>query len=128
MEYKFRSKCCSECPWRKDVPTGRFPPAAFRRLAKSTYDMSSIVFTCHKSNEDLPVVCAGFLLRGALHNLTIRLEIIYKRFDLGTVFETVPLFRHFREMAVANGVDPADASLKECCSNQRVAKGTAWKA
>lgn len=106
-------KPCAECPWRTDVPTGRFPKERFAALAASAYDQSFTLFQCHKTPDDRPLVCAGFLLRGATHNISARLALA--RMELGPVEDGgFPLFGDYVEMAVANGVHPASLALREC--------------
>ncbi len=106
---------CPQCPWRKDVPVGRFPPERYVALAKTAYDQSFTVFQCHKTSDGRPLYCAGFLLRGATHNLSARMAWgrgiidMYKVSDGGH-----ELFDNYREMAEANGVDPEDHVLREC--------------
>lgn len=106
-------KPCAECPWRTDVEPGRFGADRFRELASTGEDMAMKLFACHKSADEQPTVCAGFLLRGAAHNLSLRLaysrgEIIPENVSDGGY----PLFAGYREMAVANGVDPRDPALR----------------
>lgn len=109
-------KPCPECPWRTDVPPGRFPPDRFAALAASAYDMSPVLFQCHKTTDDRPAVCAGFLLRGATHNFAIRMAARAGR--LGDVTDGgFPLFEDFRSMAIANGVPADSESLKRCRGN-----------
>lgn len=106
-------KPCAECPWRRDVKTGRFGPDRYRALANTAEDMSSRIFSCHKSAEDKPTACAGFILRGARHNLSLRLA--YSRGDIGEVADGgYPLFDNFRQMAEANGVARTDPALRHC--------------
>lgn len=104
---------CAECPWKRKTPTHKFPAEAFRRLAYSAYDMSLQVFTCHMSSEATPAVCAGFLLQ-CEHNLSIRLAQLKGDLDVERIRADAPLFSNFKEMAVANGVDPNDPCLKPC--------------
>lgn len=106
-------KPCAECPWRTDVETHRFAVERFEALAASAYDMSFMVFQCHKTRDDRPLVCAGFLLRGAVHNISVRLGLA--RLELGSVEDGgYPLFDDYRAMAIANGVD-ADAPCLAGC-------------
>ena len=107
---KYCRKPCDECPWRRDVPVGKFPPERFVQLAGTNYDMSAVQFACHKSHEDREFACAGFLLSGAANNLGVRLA----RSDLRKIESPYPMFDTFREMAVANGVDPDDPALENC--------------
>lgn len=111
------AKPCAECPWRRDVRPGRFPPERFAALAASAYDMNNMIFTCHKTSVDKPLACAGFLLRGAVHNFSIRMALAQRELDLAGVSDAgLPLFDCYRDMAVANGVDPDDPVLKPCRS------------
>lgn len=108
-----RKKPCKDCPWRKDS-AGVFPAEAFKVSAKTAYDMSDSTFACHSSGIDKPATCAGFLLNGAHHNLSIRLA--YMRGKLTNDFHDNghELFQNYREMAVANGVDADDPVLAPC--------------
>lgn len=107
-----RMRPCDECPWRKDVPTGRFPADAFRESAQTAYDMASSTFGCHMSSEDAPATCAGFLLRHATHNLGVRLSLMQGRLDLQRLNDAgLEIYETYREMAVANGVAPEDPVL-----------------
>ena len=107
------SKPCPDCPWRVDA-TGVFPAEAFRHSASTAYDMAQNTFACHQAGAENPKMCAGFLLRGAAHNLTIRFKLMS-----GTRFEDVrdggvKLHENYRAMAIANGVDPDDPVLENC--------------
>lgn len=109
----YRRKPCGGCPWRRDQ-AGSFPAEAFKHSAPTAYDMSDRVFSCHESGLNKPATCAGFLLRGADHSLAIRLRRMK-----GLIADDVTdggndLFENYREMAVANGVDPADPVLASC--------------
>ena len=111
---KQQVKPCVECPWRTDVPTGKFPPARFIALANTAYDMNLTQFACHKSPEGSEIACAGFLLVGAAHNLGVRWGIRTGKIDLDVVSSDVRLFSSFRAMAVANGVPPQHPALHRC--------------
>ena len=107
-------KPCSECPWRVDVETQVWPIERFLALARTAYDMADEVFSCHKSSEEAPIACAGFLERGADHNKTVRLAYIFnklKQMDRSGGYE---LYANYREMAIANGVDPDHRALAPC--------------
>lgn len=115
MTLSHPKKPCAECPWRRDVEPGRFTADRFRALANTAYDMSGSIFACHKSAGDRPTACAGFLLRGAAHNLAVRLayargEIIPENVQDGDF----PLVADYREMATINGVDARDPVLEQC--------------
>lgn len=113
--FAYRSKPCAQCPWRSDLPTGVFPAAAFRHSANTTYDMSERTFACHQQGKDKPATCAGFLLRGADHNLGVRMAIMRERYNPQAINDGgFPLYRSYRAMAVANGVAPDDPALAAC--------------
>ena len=106
-------KPCQDCPWRKDA-VGIFPAEAFRHSAATAYDMSERVFSCHTAGAERTKACAGFLLSGADHNLAVRL--MHMRGELAEPISDGghALFASYREMAEANGVDPADPVLARC--------------
>ncbi|MGP3505479.1 DUF6283 family protein [Paracidovorax citrulli] len=108
----FRKEPCAQCPWREDS-VGVFPPEAFKHSAATAYDMSSHTFGCHDSGTDRPAACAGFLLRGAAHNLRVRLQLMQGNYR-GVTDGGHVLHDSYRSMAIANGVDPADPVLERC--------------
>lgn len=109
----YRRKPCANCPWRVDA-VGEFPAEAFRISASTAYDMAQNTFACHQSGKDKPAICAGFLLRGADHNMGVRLKRIK-----GQSFDDVTdggheLHDSYRDMATANGVPEDDPVLARC--------------
>ena len=111
---------CEQCPWRADLPTGVFPVAAFRHSANTAYDMSGNTFGCHMQGLGKPATCAGFLMRGADHNLGVRMAIATGRYDPREVSDGgFPLYDDYRSMAEANGVDHDDPALKACRDKDR---------
>jgi hypothetical protein len=109
----YRRQPCSDCPWRVDA-AGEFPAEAFRHSAGTAYDMSTHVFSCHQSGQKRPAVCAGFLLRGGNHNLSVRIGYISGRFADDVTDGGVELHSSYRVMAIANGVNPDDPVLAPC--------------
>lgn len=110
----YRRQPCSTCPWRVDA-VGIFPAEAFRHSADTAYDMARSTFACHQSGAARPAICAGFLLRGALHNMAVRIKLMEGALRLGEVSAAgLALHPSYRAMAVANGVDPADPVLARC--------------
>lgn len=105
---------CTECPWRKDVTPGKFPPSRYQALAGTAYDMAVRVFACHKSPEGQEFACAGFLERGADHNMSIRMAYAGARLEFLDRSGGRDLHDDYRTMAVANGVDPDDPALGPC--------------
>ncbi|QFZ24500.1 hypothetical protein EKG83_25820 [Saccharothrix syringae] len=110
----YRTEPCPRCPWRVDAPLNVFPPQVFRDSARTTYDLATHTFGCHGSSRSAPQTCAGFLLRGASDNLTIRLAVVSGRIDPDSIGSPVELYSDYRAMAVANGVDPNDPALTPC--------------
>ncbi|MCW5230946.1 DUF6283 family protein [Verminephrobacter eiseniae] len=109
----YRKQPCSDCPWRVDA-VGEFPAEAFRHSARTAYDLSEHVFGCHQSGSEKPATCAGFLLRGADHNLAVRLRHSSGEYKGDVSDGGMALHDNYVEMAVANGVDRDDPCLQPC--------------
>lgn len=109
----YRRKPCGDCPWKVES-TGIFPAEAFRHSASTAYDMDTHTFGCHQTGHKRPATCAGFLLRGADHNLSVRLGFITGRYQDDVSDGGYELHDDYRAMAIANGVHPNDAILKPC--------------
>jgi hypothetical protein len=109
----YRREPCSGCPWRTDT-VGEFPAEPFKHSANTAYDMSEHTFACHQSGRSKPAICAGFLLRGADHNLMVRLGYMRGQFKGDVSDGGCDLHENYRAMAVANGVDPNDPILALC--------------
>ncbi|GLY43013.1 hypothetical protein Amsp01_090360 [Amycolatopsis sp. NBRC 101858] len=107
----YQTSPCARCPWLRDSPVGAFPPEVFRHSARTTYDLATHKFGCHASTPAQPKTCAGFLLRGAAHNLSVR---VHGPDVTAAVSTDRPLYDNYREMAIANGVAPGDPSLAPC--------------
>lgn len=108
---------CANCPWRTDAPPGEFPVERYRRLAASAYDGSVVLFACHKSLDGGEVTCAGFLERGALHNMAVRLAYATGRLEHLDRGGGHRLHASYKAMAIANGVPPDDPALQPCRGN-----------
>ena len=109
----YRRRPCAPCPWRVDN-TGTFPAEAFRHSASTTYDMAEHVFSCHESGLKKPSTCAGFLLRGADHNLTVRIHLMTGKIGRDVADAGLDLHDSYRDMAIANGVQENDPVLARC--------------
>ena len=109
----YRREPCGGCPWRVDQ-TGQFPAEAFRISANTAADMAMETFGCHESGQKKPATCAGFLLRGAAHNLAVRLDYLHHRIGGDIHDGGHELHPGYISMAVANGVPHDDHSLKQC--------------
>ncbi|WP_267122739.1 DUF6283 family protein [Xanthomonas sacchari] len=104
---------CPDCPWRVDA-VGKWPAEAFRASAETAYDMATHTFACHSAGTANPRLCAGFLLRGADHNMRVRLDRMH-----GLLSDDVDdgghvLHASYFAMAVANGVPSDDPALQAC--------------
>lgn len=109
----YRKKPCRKCPWRKDA-AGEFPAEAFRHSASTSYDMAQSTFACHEAGKVKPAICAGFLLRGAEHNLSVRMAKVTGKFLNEVTDGGHALHANYRAMAIANGVGPDEPVLKPC--------------
>jgi hypothetical protein len=110
----YRRRPCGGCPWRVDQ-TGGFPAQAFAISANTAEDMATHTFACHEAGAERPAVCAGFLLRGAEHNMAVRMRYADGRIDPDQVSDGGhALHGDYVEMAVANGLDEDDPSLARC--------------
>jgi hypothetical protein len=110
----FRKTPCEGCPWKTEND-GLFPADAFKVSANTAYDMATHTFGCHESGQKSPATCAGFLLKGADHNLKVRMDYCQGKYTRGCVTDGGhDLHNNYREMAEANGVDPDDPILKPC--------------
>jgi len=117
-----RKTPCEQCPWREDVPTGVFPAEAYRHSAHTAYDAAMSTFACHMAGAQHPATCAGFLLRHGAHNLSVRIALSGERIDLDKISDGgFPIYETYRDMAVANGVDPDDPVLKPVRGNDEPA-------
>lgn len=114
--HTYRRTPCGGCPWVV-ANSGSFPPEAFAHSASTAYDMAENRFACHESGASKPATCAGFLLRGADHNLAVRLDKI-RGLDYADVEEGArSLHASYRAMAVANGL-PADHPALAACRGE----------
>lgn len=100
-------RTCAECPWRRDVPTGRFPPERYKDL-EATCRPGGVpsIFACHKTEPGTHRACAGFLIVHGHDNNTARVAAMGGAFDPTTITAAAPLYGSFDEMARANGYDP----------------------
>jgi hypothetical protein len=76
--------------------------------------MAQTTFGCHESGSKKPATCAGFLLRGADHNLSVRLGYSTGRYKNDITDGGHELHESYRDMAVANGVPENDPAIKLC--------------
>jgi hypothetical protein len=109
----YRRQPCAKCPWRIDA-VGEFPAEAFRHSAHTAHDMSDTTFGCHESGTAKPATCAGFLLRGAGHNLSVRVGFIKGQYRADVHDGGHVLHDSYRAMAIANGVPEDDPAIAAC--------------
>ena len=113
----YRRRPCAECPWRVDQ-TGSFPAKAFEISAPTSYDVAQSTFACHMQGHAKPATCAGFLLKNADNNLSVRLAAMTGRYDPRSISDGGhELHASYRAMAVANGVSPDSPALAPCRDN-----------
>jgi hypothetical protein len=111
-DVNYMKKPCRDCPWKKSA-AGVFPAEAFRVSAHTSYDMAPETFACHSAGTKKPKTCAGFLLRGATHNLSVRLQAMRGDIDFTLISDGGhALFENYKAMAIANGVSPDDPCLQ----------------
>lgn len=111
---QYRRRPCCGCPWKVEN-TGSFPSEAFAHSANTAEDMSTHMFGCHESGTEHPVTCAGFLLRGAAHNMTVRMKAATGGLDPSQVDDGGhELHPGYVSMAVVNGMHPRDPALARC--------------
>lgn len=115
-EFRYMKKPCADCPWRKDA-AGVFPAEAFMHSAETAFDMSRHVFACHQAGVDRSKACTGFLLKGADHNLAVRMAAFRGEYKHDVASGGHDLFDDYQQMAEANGVGQSDESLSRCRAN-----------
>ena len=86
--------------------------------AGTAYDMATSTFACHQAGASRPRMCAGFLLRGAEHNLTVRLAKIRGELTRQPTSGGHPLHASYAAMAIANGVPADHPALASCRSDE----------
>jgi hypothetical protein len=96
---------CDECPWRTDVPVGRFSPDRYVALRLTVEQGFNSIFACHKTKDDESSACVGFLLVDGVNNWNMRLAAALGMFKPSELEASGPLYESFAEMAKANGVD-----------------------
>lgn len=111
----YRRAPCGGCPWKTENDK-QFPPQAFCHSASTAYDMADSVFACHESGVNGGHTCAGFLLRGAEHNLAVRIGKLTGRYADDVTDGGQELHHSYRAMAIANGVAPDAPELEKCRS------------
>lgn len=116
-EKALRKKPCATCPWRKDAKIGRFPADAYRSSASTAYDASMTIFSCHESGADKVSICAGFALQNSENNMSMRMRRSEGLPTQSENPENIELYESYRDMAIANGVDPDDARIAPYRSN-----------
>lgn len=100
------NKQCDECPWRKDVPTGKFSEERFRDLRSSVEQGFGKMFACHKSPEEDPRACVGYVMNQVgdsnPQNFNLRLALARGKIEPEKMTLTGPQYATYDEMADAN--------------------------
>lgn len=95
-------RTCSECPWLRATPIGRFRVERFLELAKTAEQGFNGVFACHKTRDGAEQACAGYLLVAGMNHWSVRLATIRGRLDLAEISASGPLYDSYGEMLAAN--------------------------
>lgn len=97
---------CSECPWRKDVPTGAFSAERFEVLRSSVEEGFGRMFACHKSPESDKRACVGYVLNQVNttgpENFNLRIALARGKIEPEKMTLTGPQYESYDEMAEAN--------------------------
>jgi uncharacterized protein DUF6283 len=98
---------CDECPWRTDVPVGRFPPERYEALSSSVEQgFGNKMFACHKSPEDNMLACVGYVMNQLevnIPNFELRMALADGKIDPDKMQLVGPQYETFEQMAEANG-------------------------
>jgi hypothetical protein len=102
-------KQCAECPWRRDVAPGQFPPARYEALRGSVEQGWGRLFACHKTPEEDKRACVGYVLNqistvGGPQNFNLRRLLSSKRIVPEQMTLVGPQYDNYDEMAEANGL------------------------
>lgn len=110
-EFPHASRPCAECPFRLDVPVGKFTPQRYEAL-RDTVGMAGAearfnapVFACHISVEGKDRACAGWLATVGIEHLGIRLMVATGRLPADTLTPKPgwpDLYPDYDSMAEAN--------------------------
>ena len=100
---------CKDCPFRKGVEklaeSEKFSKERYEALQSTVKQgLGQPVFACHKSTEEAPLACVGYLLVEGGINFSVRIAVIEKRLDFSKLFCKEELYESYEEMAKANGV------------------------
>lgn len=113
------ARTCDECPWRRDVPLGKFTPARYHALARTVKQGFNPIFACHQTPDTEPQACVGYLLVDGVNNFHVRLAIITKVVTPSKLEAAGPLYDSFEEMARANGAITPPQTSNTCPRDSR---------
>jgi hypothetical protein len=112
---------CGECPWRRDVPPGKFPEERYEALRATATQPENVqsmedvtgqaMFACHMSKEGHEAACAGFLAVAGWDNLAVRVAVLTGRLPaeaLQPKENWPPLFDSYNEMAATQAGPPSE--------------------
>lgn len=102
-------KQCDECPWRRDVPTGRFSEQRFRDLRKTVEEGFETMFACHKTPECNKMACVGYVVNQVFsplsdgpQNFNLRMALSTGKIDPEKMTLVGPQYLSYDEMEEAN--------------------------
>lgn len=102
------NKQCKDCPWRKDVPVGKFSHARFKALRGSVEQGFSPMFACHASQESDKKACVGYVINQVYatengpENFHLRMALARQKIDPERMMLTGPQYLSYDEMVEAN--------------------------
>lgn len=96
---------CSECPWRKDVDPGQFPPERYEclRVTAEGGDCFKPMFACHKAPME-EFACVGYLMsETGWTNPIVRMAAGRGKFDPRKLHSDAPLYKTYEELMEVHG-------------------------
>ena len=100
---------CVSCPWRKEIRVEAremFPKERYVAMQACVQQgLGKPIFACHKSKEEAPLACVGYLLVEGDINFSVRIAVMTGRLDFSKLFCKGELHGSYEEMARANGVE-----------------------
>jgi hypothetical protein len=102
-----RARQCSQCPWRRSAPLGKFPIERFAAMQPSVEQGFGVMFACHLSAE-VPQACVGWLYNQCVEsergpeNFRLRLALSTGLVDPEQLVVTRAQYESFDAMVAAN--------------------------
>lgn len=103
---KSKRKPCADCPWRKDAETDVWSKERFQMLAVDCRDDGMKAMACHKSGQEQPYACAGFLAQVGYESVGVRILAMQGGETPDDIYTNgLDLFETFEQMLEANDVE-----------------------